>query len=239
MGDEPLVLLVHGAWHGAWCWAALQADLDAHGIPSLAVDLPGHGASTLPLSDLYGDAQHVVDVATTLDRPVLLVGHSYGGSVISEAAAKIPRATGLVFVAAFVLNAGESTSGMAAALPRRVALNDAMRQRDDGTLVLHPAAVPALYAQCPPPASAAAVARLGPQPLATFTQESRNGCPSDLPSTYVLCLRDEAIHPDVQRLMAQRCRTVVEIDTDHSPFLSATRETAEAIVAAVQLAVTR
>ena len=232
MGEELLVLLVHGAWHGAWCWAGLQGELDARGIPSLAIDLPGHGASTLPLGDLYGDAQHLVDVATGLDRPIRLVGHSYGGSVISEAAAKIPRATGLVFVAAFALNAGESTTAMASALPRQVALNSAMRRRDDDCLVLDPTAVPALFAQCPPSVTAAALARLDPQPLATFTQPSRNGFPSDLPSTYLVCLRDEAIHPDVQRLMAQRCHTIEEIDTDHSPYLSATRETADAIAAA-------
>ena len=83
---RPLVLLVHGAWHGAWCWAALQSELDQHGIASLAIDLPGHGASTLPLSDMHGDAQHVADVASKIGRPVVLVGHSYGGGVIGEAA---------------------------------------------------------------------------------------------------------------------------------------------------------
>jgi pimeloyl-ACP methyl ester carboxylesterase len=51
------VVLVHGAWHGAWCWAALQAELENRGIASLAVDLPGHGASNEPFTDLHGDAR--------------------------------------------------------------------------------------------------------------------------------------------------------------------------------------
>ncbi len=87
MSELPLVVLVHGAWHGAWCWAAVQAELDGRGLASLAVDLPGHGASTLPFTDLAGDAAHVADVVARAARPVVLVGHSYGGAVIGEAGA--------------------------------------------------------------------------------------------------------------------------------------------------------
>jgi pimeloyl-ACP methyl ester carboxylesterase len=108
---RPLVLLVHGAWHGAWCWAALQSELDQHGIASLAIDLPGHGASTLPLSDMHGDAQHVADIALKIARPVVLVGHSYGGGVIGEAAHILRNSTTapvqhLLYLTAFCLDAG-------------------------------------------------------------------------------------------------------------------------------------
>ena len=109
------VVLVHGAWHGAWCWASLQAELERRGVPSLAVDLPGHGASTAPLSDLYGDAAEVSNVLTMLrDRGVtdpVLVGHSYGGAVITEASHRTPLASHLVYIAAFALNSGESVMG--------------------------------------------------------------------------------------------------------------------------------
>ena len=102
--SSPLVVLVHGAWHGAWCFAALQAELDSRGIPSLAVDLPGHGASTAPLGDLHGDAAALTEVLRTVRGPVVLVGHSYGGAVISQAA--IPsNVVHLVYLAAFVLDA--------------------------------------------------------------------------------------------------------------------------------------
>ena len=57
------IVLVHGAWHGAWCFAALQAELDKRGVPSYAVDLPGHGISDRPLGDLHGDAACVADVS--------------------------------------------------------------------------------------------------------------------------------------------------------------------------------
>ena len=94
--QPPLVLLIHGAWHGAWCWAPLQAQLDERGIASMAIDLPGHGASLLPLGDLHGDAAHVADVVSALDRRVILVGHSYGGAVITEAAVASERVAHLV-----------------------------------------------------------------------------------------------------------------------------------------------
>ena len=74
MSQQPTVVLVHGAWHGAWCYASLQHALDELGIPSYAVDLPGHGASLLPPTDLLGDAAHVAAVLDRIDGPVVLVG---------------------------------------------------------------------------------------------------------------------------------------------------------------------
>ena len=88
---SSLVVLVHGAWHGAWCWAALQAELDRRGVPSLAVDLPGHGASPEPIGGLHDDAAAVTalldHLASGAAGPITLVGHSYGGAVITQAAA--------------------------------------------------------------------------------------------------------------------------------------------------------
>jgi len=95
------VLLVHGAWHGAWCWVALQQALDEIGISSHAIDLPGHGISPLPLGDLHGDAAAVVEALNTLPPDTLLVGHSYGGAVISQAAFHSDRIAHLMYIAAF------------------------------------------------------------------------------------------------------------------------------------------
>ena len=138
------VVLVHGAWHGAWCYAALQAELDRRGVPSLAVDLPGHGVSLAPLTDLHGDARCVADTLAMLgqrgvENPVL-VGHSYGGAVITQAAVWFPAVAHLVYLAAFALDDGESVMGALRAFPRHdVALSAAMRPLDDGTSVLDPA----------------------------------------------------------------------------------------------------
>ena len=237
---RPLVLLVHGAWHGAWCWAALQSELDQHGIASLAIDLPGHGASTLPLSDMHGDAQHVADIALKIGRPVVLVGHSYGGGVIGEAAHILRNSTTapvqhLLYLTAFCLDAGESVGGLAASLPPEDALlNAAILPGPDGasggTLVLDcTKAHDALYGCCPTNVSDAAIARLSPQPMATFGQPASGAPWKTLHSTYVVCEQDQAVHPNHQRIMAERCGAVHSLNTDHSPFVSMTVETATII----------
>ena len=237
---RPLVLLVHGAWHGAWCWAALQSELDQHGIASLAIDLPGHGASTLPLSDMHGDAQHVADIALKIGRPVVLVGHSYGGGVIGEAAHILRNSTTapvqhLLYLTAFCLDTGESVGGLAASLPPEDALLNAAilpgpNGASGGTLVLDcTKAHDALYGCCPTNVSDAAIARLSPQPMATFGQPASGAPWKTLPSTYVVCEQDQAVHPNHQRIMAERCGAVHSLNTDHSPFVSMTVETAAII----------
>jgi pimeloyl-ACP methyl ester carboxylesterase len=238
--DQPhhpaTVVLVHGAWHGAWCWAALQAELDRRGIPSMAVDLPGHGVSTLPLTGLRGDAAHL---SATLDRldelghaNVVLVGHSYGGAVITEAAAGRSDIDHLVYVAAFALDADESVLGVLGTLDRHeVDLGAAMVPSDDGlsSTLDHDLAPPALYGSCSPEAVAAALPRLSPQPMATMT-ETVTGSPRDtIDSTYVVCAQDRAVHPEHQAVLAARCTHRVDLDTDHSPFVSATADLADII----------
>jgi pimeloyl-ACP methyl ester carboxylesterase len=222
----PTVLLVHGAWHGAWCWAAVQAALTDRGIPSLALDLPGHGASSLPLGDLYGDAAEVRRVIDGIGGPVVLVGHSYGGAVISEAAgddAAGGAVSHLVYLTAFCVEVGEALGAVARSWPDHASLDAAIRPGAEGMLVLEPsAAAEALYGACTPNQVRTALALVGPQPMATFTQPVRCEPWRTVPSTYVVCAQDKAIAPSLQRHMAARCTNVVELDTDHSPFTSAT-----------------
>ena len=228
-----LVVLVHGAWHGAWCWAPLQAELDRRGVASLAVDLPGHGSTSTEFTDLHGDARAVLDVIeaqAALGRTApVLVGHSYGGAVITEVASRRTDVAHLVYLAAFALEKGESVMSALTAMPKReVGLSAAMRPGDDGTSVLDPvAAIPALYGACDAAVASAAVARLSPQPMATMVQPVTGSPLTTVPSTYVVCTQDDAVHPDHQRVMAERCRNVVTFDTDHSPFASMTGQTAD------------
>ncbi|HYA50846.1 MAG TPA: alpha/beta fold hydrolase, partial [Streptosporangiaceae bacterium] len=84
-GGPPAVVLVHDAWHGAWCWEPGIAALAAAGVTALAIDLPGHGDDPGPMRDLHGDAAHVSSVLDSLDGSVVLAGHAYGGAVITEA----------------------------------------------------------------------------------------------------------------------------------------------------------
>jgi len=215
------VLLVHGAWHGAWCWAPLQQALDQLGIPSHAIDLPGHGISPLPLGDLHSDAAAVVEALEALPSDTLLIGHSYGGAVISQAAAHSDRIAHLMFIAAFALEAGESVNGFLRSAPRhKVELANIMVPTDEGATALDPEHAGALlYPGSSLVVQRANAKRLGPQPNATMTQEVDGAPVSAIESTYVLCNQDRAVHPEHQRIMAARCSSVIEIDSDHSPFV--------------------
>src|ERR1700683_5271907 len=102
------VVLVHGAWHGAWCWDQVVGPLEARGIPVVALDLPGHGASPEPLGDLATDAAALRAALDRVDTAVVC-GHSYGGAVISDGA-EHPAVRHLVYLAAILLDVGESCS---------------------------------------------------------------------------------------------------------------------------------
>ena len=222
------VVLVHGAWHGAWCFAGLQYALDELGVPSYAIDLPGHGTSTQPFTDLAGDAAHVAAVLRQLGTPAVLVGHSLGGAVITEAATLHPEVAHLVYLTAFALDAGESVMSALASFPQaRVPLGLAIVPHDDGSSHIDPAkAAEAFYGHCSPAATSAAIARLCDQPMVTMI-DAVSGSPRErIPSTYVRCTDDQAIALVHQDLMAARCGATLTIETDHSPFVSAIDETA-------------
>jgi pimeloyl-ACP methyl ester carboxylesterase len=235
------VVLVHGALHGAWCWAAVQAELDRRGVPSLAVDLPGHGASAQPLGDTLDNA---AAVAAAVERvvahsgsPVVLVGHSYGGVVIGQAAQR-GQVDHLVFLSALVADVGESANSVSTGLPPpdfggarppRV-----FRRHDDGTLSADPAAAAGVfYDDCPPEVAAAAVARLCRQRSASLEQPVTRAAWRDLPCTYVCCSRDLAISFAAQQRLLGRLPmpAVATLPTGHSPFFAAPAAVADILAA--------
>ncbi len=211
---EVGAVLVHGLWHGAWAWDSVRARLEAAGVPSAAVELP--------LTSLEDDVAATVATLERFGRPAVLVGHSYGGAVVTAAGGH-PHVTQLLYLAAFQLAEGESVSRT---LPERnippTGLGDALRIGADGRRVsIDPAlAAGLLYSDAPAVAAAAAVARLRPVELAVF-----RGVPDTIgwrrtPSTYVVCADDRVVHPDLQRAMAERAGDRHEWPGGHSPALS-------------------
>jgi pimeloyl-ACP methyl ester carboxylesterase len=208
------VVLVHGAWHGPWCWAAVLAGLDELGVPAVPVDLPGPG--------VHADGDHVRGVVDAVGGPVVLVGHSYGGAVITDAGTH-PAVEHLVYLAALVPDKGETVpaidveGGETSAIPAALVV--------DGDLVtLDPAQAPAvLYGDCSPADTARAVSLLRPQGLASFREGPRSIAWRERPVTYVVCGEDRALPAAYQLGMAARIpgAAVVEWPTaSHSPFLS-------------------
>ncbi|MGZ4169315.1 MAG: alpha/beta fold hydrolase [Solirubrobacteraceae bacterium] len=230
-------LLIHGAMGGAWCWEPVLRGLRAAGHEAVAIDLPGQGGDATPLAEitLYRYADAVCEALDELDGPVLLTGHSMGGMVITQAASQRPeRLAGLVYVAAFLPQPGQALIDITR-LPE--AAGDSVQanivvEGDPPVAVLPPEAAPeALYHCCTPEQIAWALPRRGGQPVIPFTQpftppEGSGAAFDTLPRAYVTCLQDRAIRPPVQRLMytAAGCDPVIEIDTDHSPWLSRTEE---------------
>jgi pimeloyl-ACP methyl ester carboxylesterase len=230
-------LLIHGAMGGAWCWERVIPGLEAAGHTAVAIDLPGQGADPTPLEQitLYRYADAVCDALDRLDGPVLLTGHSMGGMAITQAASQRPeRLAGLVYVAAFLPQPGESLIEITH-LPE--AAGDSVQanlvvEGDPPVSTMPPEAAPeALYHCCTQEQIDWALARRAPQPVIPFTQpftpaEDGRAAFDALPRAYVTCLQDRAIRPAAQKLMYTRagCDPVVEIDTDHSPWLSRTEE---------------
>ncbi len=222
-------VLVHGAWHGAWCWEKLSPLLAARGHRVVAPDLPGHGDDRTPLAQITLDAYAERERATIAAQPeaVVLVGHSMGGVVITAAAELIPeRIRTLVYLTAFLIGDGEALLGASAGDPDSALVGNLVPDADFLSLTVKPdAIVPAFYATSPADDAARAAARLVPQARAPLTDvlhytPERAG---RLPRVYIECLRDRAITPAAQRRMAtaRHCEKVFTLDTDHSPFYSA------------------
>jgi pimeloyl-ACP methyl ester carboxylesterase len=210
------VVFVHGAWHGAWCWERVVPRLDAAGVPAVAVDLPSVSLRDAGLRD---DAACVRDALDACTDDAVLVGHSYGGSVVTESGSH-PRVAHLVYLTAFALEAGESpganelTGGQGSAL-------DAAIQVGDGVLTLdRELVIPALFNDCEPDIARRAVERLRPQSLRALRDTVTVAAWREKPSTYVVCTDDRGLTPALQRSNAARIGNSIDWPTGHSPFLS-------------------
>jgi pimeloyl-ACP methyl ester carboxylesterase len=209
-------VLVHGAWHGAWCWETVARRLDEAGIRAVAVDLP---SVSEPAATLADDADRVLAELDEIEEPALLVGHSYGGAVVTDAGVH-PRVEHVVFLTAFALDEGESVSDNAVPGGESMTLVDAL-VFDGDTVSVDPArATEFFYHDCSDAVAAAAIARLRPHALASMMGTPRAVAWREKPSTYVLCADDRAVVLPLQRNLAARTGATIEIATGHSPFLS-------------------
>jgi len=231
-------ILVHGAWHGGWCWERLTPLLTGAGHQVLAPDLPGMGADNRELgADPLGEwADFVAGLATGAEEPVILVGHSRGGLVISEAAERVPQGIArLVYLTAFLLQPGQSLADVAGRHPE-VGPGPAIRPTEDPSrlTVDLEMALPIFYGLCSEQDARAAAARLTPEPLAALVKPLAVSAErfGRVPRAYIECTQDRAISLDMQREMqaALPCETVIALDADHSPFYSAAPELARALV---------
>ena len=217
MSARPTILLVHGAWHGAWAWDLVKARLEDRGWDVRTVDLPtvhSERIEGLHLSD-YADA--VRDAIAAVDGPVVVVAHSYGGVPTTQAASS-EAVQHIVYVAAFALDEGESLLGAVGGVAPSWWVVDGP-VATAGT-EQEPAAS-LFFGDVEPGAAAEAVARLKPQSVLAFQEPLTAAAWRTRPSTFLITESD-AIFPEPAQagLAARAGSTVRRLNTSHSPFLS-------------------
>jgi len=222
-------VLIHGAWHGSWCWDKVVHLLKGKGHKVEAPDLPGHGKDPTPIQNvsLQAYVERVCKVLDAQSEPVVLVGHSMGGIVISQAAEYRPeRIKTLIYLTAFLLQNGEFLLQIAQGDTEGLVLPNLIMAEDQShATVKEEALKEAFYGDCSDEDVARAKSLLVPQAAAPFATpisitEKNFG---RIPRIYIECLRDKAISPSIQKKMytALPCRRVITMDTSHSPFFSA------------------
>ena len=219
-------ILVHGSWHGAWCWNEVVRRLEERGHTVAAIDLPGHGQDRTPPEAVTLE-NYLACIGQAIDCPrrPILVGHSMGG-LIGPVAERVPeRVRALIFVSALLPPGGSSMMDLVSGFdPRYLAQLEWAPDRRTARLSL--AGVrDFFYNCCPANVAETAFPLLTPEPAAPFeTRIPITGADSDtVPRYYVECLRDRVVPIALQRAMCAgaRIQGVYSLDTDHAPFFSA------------------
>lgn len=231
-------VLVHGAYHGAWCWHKVVPELEAHGHDVVAFDLPAHGIDMIPFGDVSFEnyVGRVCEAVRTPDESVTLVGHSMAGMVITQVAERCPDEIGtLVYLTAYLPPDDESM----------------IDQRVEGSLISESFVVDEargvgviaddkleglFYADCSASDVALARALVRPEPLEPLSApvSISEGRFETVRRVYVRCGNDRAITIEQQRAMIEDrgCDLTLTLPASHSPFLSMPIETAETLIAA-------
>ncbi|WP_236787680.1 alpha/beta hydrolase [Amycolatopsis sp. GM8] len=213
-------VLVHGAWHGSWTWQPVLSLLRERDVDPVTVDLPSAGKG----GDLQDDVEVVRRAVLADDRDTVLVAHSYGGMVITEAALELPTVRHLVYVCAFMLDAGDSVVGAADG-----ALPDWQDVDSEQGVIRVTSPMSAFYGDLPADLAAEYSGRLTTQSVASFAQPLSGAAWRTIDSTYLVCEQDQAIPAPAQRMMAERATHRIEIASSHTPMASRPQVVADLI----------
>ncbi|MEO8607940.1 MAG: alpha/beta fold hydrolase [Chloroflexota bacterium] len=213
MSTLPNIVLVHGAWADGSSWSKVIGPLQDAGYNVVAVQLPH--------SSLADDVTKLDQVMDTLTGPIILAGHSFGGQVITAGGTTNPNVVGLVYIAAFGLDEGESIGGLLAQGAPTPALSHLVIDAHGNAWLPEDDFVNHFAADIDP--AEARVMYAVQQPLNVSTLSDVMGTPAwkTLPSWYMIATNDEAIPPDAERLFAQRMgATTVEVASGHVAMVS-------------------
>lgn len=209
-------VLVPGAWHRPQTWDLLRGELRALGHDSLAVELATNGPSAH--GGLADDADAIRKNVRSVDGPVVVVAHSYGGIPATEGAAGLPNVRHLVYLAAYVPDAGESMFTLHG-------MPDPSSAEGLFPITGEPRAM--FYGDVPDPLAAEAIGNLVDQRLQPFVDRVTAAAWHDVPSTYIVTEQDGVLPVAFQETMAARTKNVLRVPASHSPFLSQPAELAK------------
>jgi pimeloyl-ACP methyl ester carboxylesterase len=221
------IVLVHGAWADGSCWSAVIERLQADGHTVTAPQFP--------LTSLADDVERLRHVLRLQSGPTLVVGHSYGGQIMTALGADAPNAIGLVYIAAFGLDEGESIGALLESGPTPAALEHLVIDDKGFAWLPQEDFVNHFAAQVEP--AKAAVMHAVQQPVHSGSLATAMGTPAwkSLPSWYLVAANDEAIPPDGERQFAARMgATTVEVASDHVAMVSRPDDVVSLIQAALQ-----
>ena len=207
------VVLIHGAWHGTWCWDGVVRELTDRGVSATAVELPFTGFD--------GDWQAARRAIESAGEGALVCAHSYGGVVVDRALVGLETIRAVVYLAAFINDGGGSLGEEDIPLVRSIVVDGQWSTVDPGRV--HEL----FYLDSDEAAVAAIAPRLRPMRLDAGAFLADSPARPVARTTYVICTEDKAIPPAMQRRMARQCDQVVEYPTDHSPFLTRPAELAD------------
>lgn len=222
MAALPTIILIHGFWGGAAHWAKAIVELDRLGHRGIR-------AVELPLTSLANDVERTRQMVAQVEGPVLLAGHSYGGAVMTEAGTA-PNVVGLVYVAAFAPDAGESPGGLTQQHPPVGAPN--LAPDSDGYLWVKPDKFHESFCQDVSADDALVMAVTQKAPLAsTFGDAISNPAWRTKPSWYQISSQDRMIDPVNQKAMSDRlsARKIITLDAGHASLASRPVEVAALI----------
>jgi pimeloyl-ACP methyl ester carboxylesterase len=239
-GQAKTYILVHGGWHGAWCWYKVVPLMEAKGHKVLAIDLPSHGKDKTPAEDisLNDYVNKIIEIVNQQSEPVILVGHSMAGIAISQAAEilGIKKVEKLVYLDAFLPKNGESVIILAEKLnptpPQNRTKPFFTPSEDQKTASINfEVAMEALYHDCTKADQDLAKANLGIQSIAvlvTSVQVSEEVY-GKIPKIYILCTKAKDL--DKSKIaMNMPCEKIYKLDSSHSPFFSQPKKLAQILL---------
>jgi pimeloyl-ACP methyl ester carboxylesterase len=228
-------ILVHGAWHGAWCWHKAVPLLEAKENKVIAFDLPGHGDdSTKPENVTLTDyVNKLVSIANAQNGPVILVGHSMAGVVISQAAEElgVNKVSSLVYLDAFLPASGESLFSLVEMVLKQLPPNTSQHPSliesiipspDHQTNFIKPGMAESIfYHDCSEDDKKFAIARISKQPIAPLATPVHltDSIYGSIPKYYILCTEGKDLDKTFLSTHVP-CKKVYKLASSHSPFFS-------------------